>query len=244
MSPPESMAGAVGLAHPLASGRRPAPTEAPARDRAIGIAIVLALHAAALYGAWTYRLLPTPAEAATLFVNLVSHRPPPAPAPELKREPAKPVPVDRRTPVEPPPQQQIVAEAPVVAPAEPVAPPPPPPPPVVAPVEVVAPPPAPVSTGPVTLAEELAVSCPQRTPPAYPRLSRRAGEQGRAILRVELDEYGAVAAVRVATSSGSARLDDAAIEAVRQWRCNPAKRQGTAVRAVALQPFNFVIEGQ
>jgi protein TonB len=74
--------------------------------------------------------------------------------------------------------------------------------------------------------------------------SRRAGEQGRVVLRVELDERGSVTQASVATSSGLPRLDDAALSAVRQWRCNPASRGGVPVRAVALQPFNFVLEGR
>ncbi|MDZ4251209.1 MAG: energy transducer TonB, partial [Sulfuritalea sp.] len=31
--------------------------------------------------------------------------------------------------------------------------------------------------------------------------------------------------------------------AVRSWRCNPPQRDGQAVRAVALQPFKFVLQG-
>jgi protein TonB len=30
---------------------------------------------------------------------------------------------------------------------------------------------------------------------------------------------------------------------VKTWRCRPAKRDGQPVRAVALQPFNFILEG-
>jgi protein TonB len=62
-------------------------------------------------------------------------------------------------------------------------------------------------------------------------------------LRVELDELGKVSAAWVATSSGFARLDEAALAAVRAWRCTPAQRDGQPVRAVALQPFNFILQG-
>jgi protein TonB len=62
-------------------------------------------------------------------------------------------------------------------------------------------------------------------------------------LRVELDEQGHVAAARIATSSGYARLDDTALSAVKTWRCNSAQRNGQPVRAVALQPFKFVLQG-
>jgi protein TonB len=69
-------------------------------------------------------------------------------------------------------------------------------------------------------------------------------EQGRVVVRVELDERGNVTRADIASSSGAPRLDDAALAAIRQWRCNPALRGGVPVRAVALQPFNFILEGR
>ena len=120
------------------------------------------------------------------------------------------------------------------------------PPPVIAPSppEPPALPPAPPQpAGPVTLASELALTCPERMPPAYPPLARRLGETGKVVLRVELDETGRVSAAQVLTSSGSNRLDAAALAAVRTWRCQPAQRDGQAVRSVAMQPFKFTLEG-
>jgi protein TonB len=93
------------------------------------------------------------------------------------------------------------------------------------------------------LSGELAVSCSERTPPAYPRLSLRLGEQGRTMLLVELDERGRVANVSIKSGSGFARLDEAAVNAVKSWRCTPAMRNGIAVRSVATQPFNFALAG-
>jgi len=216
-------------------------------DRMAGLVFAVAMHAAALYGLWSYRLIPTPEDAATLFVNLIN-----PPQPEIKPEQPKPPPrevkLEKPRPVEKPrPEpQQLVVETPVLAPSEPVAPPPPPKleplPPIEAPP---VPPPAPAKpAGPVTLSNELSVSCPERTPPNYPAAAKRMGEQGRVVLRVELDENGRITAARIATSSGSARLDDASLAAVRQWHCNPARRDGEAVRAVALQPFDFILEGR
>jgi len=103
-------------------------------------------------------------------------------------------------------------------------------------------PPAPPE--PVRLVTELAVSCPKRTPPVYPAASRRMGEEGRVVLWVELDEQGRVNAARVETRSGSERLDDAALAAVKTWQCTPATRDGAPVRAIALQPFVFNLEGR
>lgn len=220
----------------LSDGPRPSAgmIEKAGAERAAGLILVLALHAAALWGLWSHRLLPTPQDVTTLFVNFIAPPVPPrveaAPRPP-KREPPRP------RPAEPP--RQLAAAAPVTSPIEPVAPPPLPAPAITAPVEhAVA-----AAAGPVTLGAELSLSCPERTAPSYPLLSRRMGETGIAVLRVELDEKGRVAAARVATGSGFARLDEAALAAVRSWRCNPAQRNGQPVRAVALQPFKFVLQG-
>ncbi len=203
-------------------------------ERAVGLALVLAMHAAALWGLWQHRLIPSPQEAMTLFVNFIA-----PPAPEIIPPPPKPKPVEK------PKLRQIVAETPVVAPTDYVAPPPPPQltPTILAPIVPPAPPAPLKPAGPVTLGGELSVACPERTPPRYPPHSRRMGEEGTVLLRVELDEQGKVCAARVSGSSGFARLDEAALEAVRTWRCTPAQRDGRPVRAVALQPFKFILQG-
>lgn len=203
-------------------------------ERAAGLAFVLALHAAVLWGLWQHRLIPSPQEALTLFVNFIA-----PPAPEI----IPPAPKPQPKPIEKPKPRQIVAETPVVAPSDHVAPPPPPQPaPVIAPPEPVAPAAPPLPLGPVTLAGELSVACPQRAAPGYPPTSRRLGEEGIVVLRVELDEQGKVCAARVSSSSGFARLDTAALDAVRTWQCNPAQRAGRPVRSVALQPFKFILQ--
>lgn len=200
-------------------------------EHAVGLLFALIMHAVILWGLWQHRLIPSPQEAMTLFVNFIA---PPVPD--------KTPPPPKRKIVEQPKPRQIVAAAPVVAPTDHVVPPPPP-----QPAPAIAVPPAPVAppqpAGPVTLAGELAVACPERTPPRYPPLSRRMNEEGTVVLRVELDEHGKVCAARISGSSGSARLDAAALEAVRGWRCTPARRDGQPVRAVALQPFKFILQG-
>lgn len=201
-----------------------------------GLAIVLALHAAALWGLWQHRLISSPQEAMTLFVNFIA-----PPVPEKKEEPKRPPP-PKPKPIEKPQPRQLVAETPVVAPNDYIAPPPPPKPePIRAPV--VEAPPLPLPVDPVALSSELSVACPERVAPAYPSQSRRFGEEGTVVLRVELDEAGVVTHARIQTSSGHARLDEAALSAVRTWRCNPARRHGQPVRAVALQPFKFILQG-
>lgn len=204
-------------------------SEAFGAERLAGLAMVVLLHGAALYGLWSHRILVMPEEVVTLFVETIASPQPPKP-----KEAPKPVLSEKPKQVIKP--QQLVSNAPVSSPAEPVAPPQPPEP------VIEAPPPRPV--GPLTLSTELAVACPTRSAPVYPPLSRRLGEEGKVVLRVELDEQGNVGSARVAAASGFARLDEAALAAVKTWRCNPAHRDGKPVRAVALQPFKFVLEGR
>lgn len=197
-----------------------------------GLVFVILLHAVALYGLWQHRLLPSPVEVTTLFVNFIA---PPAP-PQID-QPKQPPPPPRPRPTEKPQPQQIVATTPVVTATDYVAPPPPRHEPVVDAPRMSLP------AGPVALGSDLSLACPERMPPIYPATSRRLGEAGTVILRVELDEQGLVAAAQVDTVSGFERLDQAAMAAVKTWRCNPPRRNGQPVRAVARQPFHFVLQG-
>jgi protein TonB len=207
-------------------------------EQLVGLLFVLALHAVVLAVLWRMHIISLPVLPDTLMVELISPEQPAPPKPPRFESPKTVQP----EPVKPPEQQQLVAEAPIVKPDEPVAyaPPVPPAPVVVAPP---APPAPPVPPQPVVLSGELSVSCPERTPPEYPRLSMRMNEQGKVVLKVELGEDGSIASAQVKTSSGFARLDAAALGAVKTWHCKPVIRNGAAVRAVALQPFNFTLEG-
>jgi protein TonB len=196
-----------------------------------GLVFVILLHATALYGLWQHRLLPSPVDVTALFVNFIV-----PPAPQNVEQP-RPPPPPRPRPVEKPQPQQIVATTPVVAATDYVAPPPP------KHEPVIDAPRMPLAAGPVALGSELSLACPERMPPNYPATSRRLGETGIVILRVELDEQGLVAAARIDTASGFERLDQAAMTAVKTWRCNPPRRNGQPVRAIARQPFHFVLQG-
>lgn len=199
------------------------------QEQCAGLLFVIALHGAAWYGLWSYHIIPTPDEAITLMVDLIN------PTPHVQPESPVPEPSKPAKTIAPPTPQPRVAETPVVMPDEPVAPAPPPAPIVVTP---------PLPPQPVLLSGELSVSCPERSPPDYPALSRRMNEQGKVVLRVELDVEGQITNVTVSTHSGHPRLDEAAVHAVKSWRCKPALRNGTAVVAVALQPFIFSLEGR
>lgn len=79
--------------------------------------------------------------------------------------------------------------------------------------------------------------------PDYPSISRRLGEQGKVLLRVQVAVDGTADSVALQTSSGSSRLDQAALAAVKKWRFVPAKRGGQAVSASVIVPISFSIQG-
>lgn len=98
------------------------------------------------------------------------------------------------------------------------------------------------ASAPIGLASDLSLSCPVRTAPVYPTLARKMGEAGSVLLRVELDETGRLVSAEVARTSGFTRLDEAALTAVKNWRCNPAMRDGQAVRVVSIESFDFKLK--
>ncbi len=204
-------------------------------EHVAGGLLVLVLHGVALWGLISHRLVALPVQMPTLFVSLVTPAVPQIPHP-VPVAPAS-VPSKHVKPQPPGAQPSMVAaltanELPIVA-APPLTPQP-----AVAPSPTLAP-----AIGPVTLAGELAISCVERSSAEYPLASRRRNETGTALLHVELDEAGQVATAMVIASSGHSRLDEAALTAVKRWRCNPAQRNGQAVRATARQAFNFVLQG-
>src|SRR5262245_32745133 len=79
-------------------------------------------------------------------------------------------------------------------------------------------------------------------PPAYPATARRNGVQGTVMLKVVVTREGLPARVDLEHSSGSMHLDHAALEAVRGWRCVPARRGSEAVEGVVTFPLVFRLE--
>jgi protein TonB len=75
--------------------------------------------------------------------------------------------------------------------------------------------------------------------PRYPAQSRRLREQGLVVLRVEIDERGLACNIQIESSSGHARLDEAAREAVSRALFRPYVEGGTPRRALVLIPIEF-----
>ena len=110
--------------------------------------------------------------------------------------------------------------------------------------------PAPVAEVPLARAPaQVAVTPPRfdadylhNPAPAYPRAARRFGDQGRVLLKVLVSAQGTVSTVRLEASSGYARLDEAALETVRQWRFVPARRGAETIDDWVLVPVVFRLD--
>jgi len=76
--------------------------------------------------------------------------------------------------------------------------------------------------------------------PPYPPLAQRAHVEGVVILEAVIDAQGRVASVRVLRSI--ALLDEAAADAVKQWRFTPALLNGEAVPVVMTVTVNFTLQ--
>ena len=76
-------------------------------------------------------------------------------------------------------------------------------------------------------------------PPVYPPRCLRLGIEGTVRVRVLVGEDGRPQEVTIGKSSGESALDNAAMDAVRTWRFEPAKHNGVPVRAWAIIPVEF-----
>jgi protein TonB len=75
--------------------------------------------------------------------------------------------------------------------------------------------------------------------PAYPSEAFVKKVEGTVVIELLIDERGRVARARIVRSVPL--LDEAAVEAVRQWAFVPASKRGRAVASLALAPVTFRI---
>ena len=77
--------------------------------------------------------------------------------------------------------------------------------------------------------------------PAYPAAALNAGTEGDVIVRLQVDANGRVSHAAVVGHDGGTdpALDQAAIEALQQWRFQPAMRDGRAINSVVQVPVEF-----
>jgi protein TonB len=168
------------------------------------------------------RLPPAPAKAAAPVAPVASGVP--------KAAVARPHPAEARRPVMAMPAAVPAPLAAAPAPAEA-----PPSSPIAAPVAASAPsaPAAPLEP------PRFAAAYLANPPPPYPVSARRRGIEGEVRLEARISPAGQAQEVKVATSAGDASLDEAALEAVRHWRFEPARRGSLAVEAWVSIPVVF-----
>lgn len=226
------------------SSTLPAPTSIIPPDvlkqiRKVGpLTLVVLLHIALFYalqsGLIRQAVQAMPKE---IFASLITPEPEPAPKPppaEPKTVPVvkktisrpKPVPVVNTQPSE----QAITAppEAPQQKSPEPPSEPSP---------AVPAAAPAPAAPAPPKVISGVAYITPPQ--PEYPGTSRRMGEEGTAMIRVLINEKGRAESASVQKTSGFAKLDEAARQAVMRAVFKPYIEDGKPASAYTIIPIKF-----
>lgn len=79
--------------------------------------------------------------------------------------------------------------------------------------------------------------------PRYPTKARVMGVEGTVRLLVRIDASGRPESITVHESSGSFRLDEAALETVRSWQFEPAREDGEPVESATIVPVRFTLDG-
>lgn len=228
---------------------KPIAIQSPFTPRVVGWVLALVIHSAVLYFIMHAQHAPEilPKSAKPITVSIIA-----PPTPEIKPEPEivpviKPVEVIKKPIIQP--KKVVVKIVPVESPLQPVfeattepveqK---------VAPVEeVAAPVVAKAAAKPAPVEEKIeqpkfGVAYLNNPEPEYPRMAKRAGEEGRVLLKVLVSAEGLADTVSLEKSSGSERLDKAAIEAVRGWKFVPARKGSQALSAYVMVPINFSLD--
>ncbi|HEY1058233.1 MAG TPA: energy transducer TonB [Limnobacter sp.] len=231
--------------------QHPAPGSAQHRERSQALVVggVVVAHLVVLL--WIGRqvhIAPPTVIAPSVVGVLIAPEPAPAPPAPKPLEPAKPKPkpVVTERPKAVTPQPAALPAAPAPTPVVPT--------PVQAQTQTqaqaqtVSPSVTPNATNAPPAPDTQAVTPPRtdaahlnNPPPAYPALSRRLGEQGRVLVDVYILPDGSVGDLKLNKSSGFARLDDAAMTAVKKWKYVPAKRGNQPIAFWYVQPVSFVL---
>ncbi|MDO9365836.1 MAG: energy transducer TonB [Methylotenera sp.] len=222
------------------------------------VTVVLMLHGAVLAGTLALtnkpEVLPPPKADVPMMVSLLNEIPVAPVIDKVEPEPVPPKPVVNPKPMVKKVNPKPVAEVPIPRPVvseEPVAnsvpepiaeesTPEPETETVLAKAPAVAEKPAPKRE--ITESPKFGVAYLNNPKPQYPPMSRRIGEEGRVLFKVLVNANGDPETVEIASSSGSERLDNAALTAVKQWRFVPAKRNNVAISAYVTVPISFALD--
>lgn len=78
--------------------------------------------------------------------------------------------------------------------------------------------------------------------PKYPASALRSGDTGTVLVLATVDRNGVPTEVTLDDRSGNRELDRSALQAVRQWRFQPALRDGKPVTATVRVPVEFALQ--
>ena len=81
----------------------------------------------------------------------------------------------------------------------------------------------------------------ENAPPAYPEIARARGYEGIVLVSAEILPDGRVGEIKIRKSSGYAILDQSAIQAVKPWRFEPARKSGNPFTAWVELPIKFIL---
>jgi protein TonB len=78
-------------------------------------------------------------------------------------------------------------------------------------------------------------------PPVYPEIARVRGYEGVVLVAAEILPNGRVGNIKIRKSSGYAILDQSALEGVKPWKFEPAKKSGKPFTIWVEVPIKFVL---
>jgi periplasmic protein TonB len=236
---------------PLPAGFTPAPSSRTHSRTLKATAAVAAIHIALLAVILCVRNEPPvrPLESRTMTAELLSPAPVAAPVALQSIAPPPPKPTPPVPHVKPkvqprPTPKPVVAPLPVAAAPSTTAP---------APAETAPPaPPAPAippagAAAPAIGRPTMEIDAPKNVShldcniakPNYPVISKRRGESGTAYVHFVVGLSGNLENISLQKSSGYDRLDQAALDAVKESSCKPYLENGVPVRAAYTQPYVF-----
>lgn len=91
------------------------------------------------------------------------------------------------------------------------------------------------------------IACPlykENSPPVYPAIARVRGYEGVVLVSAEVLPDGRVGSMKIRKSSGYTILDQSAIEAVRPWKFEPAKKYGSPLTVWVDLPIKFILHSE
>lgn len=108
------------------------------------------------------------------------------------------------------------------------------------------PPPPPGRSGkaesPIFMAWEEAPVLIKMVKPKYPEIARKAGVEGKVVMQIVVDEKGNVIEAVPVLAQPPGIFEDAAVEAIMQWKFKPARQRDKAIKVRMGQMMEFTLQ--